>query len=309
MLCHRHLPHQLVYRGSRDREEPEAAAGEQHHHASRLFALRANHHHQVKMVCKNAGTPRGDQRWNRWERGLEEGWKGATSLALLFWLGKNGGWKAGWKGARWARPERGESFIIIFYQFINNLKFKKIMAINLKAKETLIQVGELKGKYRYVLSTELYNKLPESKVIKEAALRSGVSRGVMQACWDAAGEVIKTWSTEGHSVAIPGLGTMRFGVRAKSVATVGEVAGSLITTRRVIFTPNVDIKDELQRTPIQITCIDRNGKVVKNVTSGDGGNVEDPDKDPNGGGTEGGGSGNTEGGGTSGGDAEGDVGM
>ena len=57
------------------------------------------------------------------------------------------------------------------------------MAINLKAKETLIQVGELKGKYRYVLSTELYNKLPESKVIKEAALRSGVSRGVMQACW------------------------------------------------------------------------------------------------------------------------------
>ena len=170
------------------------------------------------------------------------------------------------------------------------------MAINLKAKETLIQVGELKGKYRYVLSTELYNKLPESKVIKEAALRSGVSRGVMQACWDAAGEVIKAWSTEGHSVAIPGLGTMRFGVRAKSVATVGEVAGSLITTRRVIFTPNVDIKDELQRTPIQITCIDRNGKVVKNVTSGDGGNVEDPDKDPNGGGTEGGGSGNTEGG-------------
>ena len=47
----------------------------------------------------------------------------------------------GWKGARWAHPERGESFIIIFYQFINNLKFKKIMAINLKAKETLIQVG------------------------------------------------------------------------------------------------------------------------------------------------------------------------
>lgn len=182
------------------------------------------------------------------------------------------------------------------------------MSINLKAKETLIQVGELKGKYRFVLGTELYSKLSESKVIKEAALRSGVSRGVMQACWDAAGEVIKAWSTEGHSVAIPGLGTMRFGVRAKSVATVGEVAGSLITARRVIFTPNVDIKDELQRTPIQITCIDRNGKVVKNVTSGDSGDVEDPDKDPNGGGTNpGGGSqpGNTEGGNTQGGNTEG----
>lgn len=56
------------------------------------------------------------------------------------------------------------------------------MSINLKAKETLIQVGELKGKYRFVLSTELYSKLPESKVIKEAALRSGVSRGVMGCC-------------------------------------------------------------------------------------------------------------------------------
>ena len=143
------------------------------------------------------------------------------------------------------------------------------MAINLKAKETLIQIGEMKGQYRFILGTELYNKLSESKVIKEAAIRSGVSVGVMQVCWDAAGEVIKAWCTEGQSVAVPGLGTMRFGVRAKSVPTVGEVATSLITNRRVIFTPSVDIKRELQETSIQITCYDRNGKVVKNVTSDD----------------------------------------
>ena len=184
------------------------------------------------------------------------------------------------------------------------------MAINLKAKETLIQVGELKGKYRFVLGTELYSKLSESKVIKEAALRSGVSRGVMQACWDAAGEVIKAWATEGHSVAIPGLGTMRFGVRAKSVETVTEVASGLITARRVIFTPNVDIKDELQRTAIQITCYDKDGNVIKKVTSGDKGDVEEPDNSPSGGdnpsggdtqggsGTQGGGTGNPSGGNT-----------
>ena len=29
---------------------------------------------------------------------------------------------------------------------------------------------------------------------------------------DAAGEVIKAWATEGHSVALPGLGTMGFGL-------------------------------------------------------------------------------------------------
>ncbi len=149
------------------------------------------------------------------------------------------------------------------------------MAIKLKAKETLQRIGDYKDQYRYVLSTEIYNRLSEEKVIKEAAIRSGMSRGVMQAAWDAAGEVIKTWATEGHSVAIPGLGTMRFGVRAKSVATAAEVATGLITTRRVIFTPNTEIKDELKDTSIQITCYDRNGNVVKQVTSDDSGSVED----------------------------------
>ena len=35
------------------------------------------------------------------------------------------------------------------------------------------------------MQPELYISLKEQKVIREAALRSGVSRGVMQACWDA----------------------------------------------------------------------------------------------------------------------------
>ena len=172
------------------------------------------------------------------------------------------------------------------------------MAINLKAKETLQQIGEYKGKYRYVLGTEIYNRLSEQKVIQEAALRSGVSRGVMQACWDAAGDVIKAWATEGHSVAIPGLGTMRLGVRAKSVASVNDVASSIITSRRVLFTPSTQIKRELADTSINITCYDRNGNVVKKVTSSDDGNIDDPENDPSGGGDNpNGGGGNTPSGG------------
>ena len=133
MLCHRHLPHQLVYRGSRDRKEPEAAAGEQYHHASRLFALRANHHHQVKMVCKNAGTPRGggpamESLGTEARRGLEGGYEPCAPFLTRQEQGLEGGYEPcvpfltrqergleeGWKGARWERPERGESFIIIF---------------------------------------------------------------------------------------------------------------------------------------------------------------------------------------------------
>ena len=79
---------------------------------------------------------------------------------------------------------------------------------------------------------DLYSTLDQSKVIKEAAIRSGVSEGVMQACWKGAGEVIKAWATEGHSVA---------------------------------------------STAIQITCYDRNGEIVKRVTSADPGTVEETD--------------------------------
>ena len=165
------------------------------------------------------------------------------------------------------------------------------MALKVKAVERLLKFSNNEndpGVYRYVLKPDLYTSLSQAKVIKEAALRSGVSRGVMQACWDAAGEVIKAWATEGHSVALPGLGTMRFGLRSKAVEKVEDVKTGLIESRRIIFTPDVDLKDELKNTAIQITCIDRNGKEVKRVTSTDPGTIEDNE---NGSGTENGGNG------------------
>ena len=172
----------------------------------------------------------------------------------------------------------------------------KVKAVEKKLKFTKNENDP--GIYRYVMQPEQYSSLSQKKVIKEAALRSGVSQGVMQACWDAAGEVIKAWATEGHSVALPGLGTMRFGLRSKSVEDVNKVKSSLIISRRIIFTPDVDLKDELKNTAVQITCYDRDGKEVKRVTSADDGEIEDensltPDPSPTGEGSEnnGGGSG------------------
>ena len=186
------------------------------------------------------------------------------------------------------------------------------MALKVKAQERIQKIGKYAGQYRYVMMPDLYIALTQDKVIKEAALRSGVSKGVMQACWDAAGEVIKAWATEGHSVALPGLGTMRFGLRAKSVEKVEEVKAGLITSRRIIFTPDVDLKDELANTSVQITCYDRDGKEVKRVTSTDPGTIEDPEnggsnenqnQNENGGGNQGG---NTGGGDDNGGSQTGD---
>ena len=154
------------------------------------------------------------------------------------------------------------------------------MAIRIKAIERNVSFEKNTEKWAYVLQAELYNKLSQAKVIQEASLRSGISKGAINAAWDAIGEVIKAWATEGHSVAVPGLGSMRFGLRSESVADVNKVGANLITSRRVIFTPSVDIKDELRKTSINITCYDRNGNIVKRVTSGDDGDIEEEENDP-----------------------------
>ena len=160
------------------------------------------------------------------------------------------------------------------------------MAIKIKAIERLQKIGKYADTYRYQMQPDLYSSLTQEKVIREAALRSGVSEGVMHACWDAAGEVIKAWATEGHSVALPGLGTMRFGLSAQTVADVNDVKSSLIKTRRIIFSPAVELKEELKSTSVIITCYDRNGEIVKRVTSTDDGTVEDNTGEENTGGTD-----------------------
>jgi predicted histone-like DNA-binding protein len=168
------------------------------------------------------------------------------------------------------------------------------MAIKVIAQLRELKIGKNPGK-KFVMRPDLYSAIAEKKVFQEAATHSGISSGVIKAAWDAAGEVIRTWATEGHSVPLPGLGTMRFGVRSKAVDNLDDVKTGLITTRRIIFTPNVEVKDELKNTAIQITCLDEDGNVLKRVTSGDNGNIEDNEN----GSTE---SGNQNGGNTGGGD-------
>ena len=168
--------------------------------------------------------------------------------------------------------------------------------IQIKAKQQNVSFEKNVEKLAFVLSAHLYNTLSADKVIEEASKRSGMSIGVIKAAWDAAGEVIRTWATEGHNVPLPGLGSMRFGVRSKSVQNVEDVKTSLISARRVIFTPSKEVKDELQNTKIAITCYNKEGKIVKRVTSADTNDVEDPENEGGENGTtENGGNGTTNG--------------
>ena len=143
------------------------------------------------------------------------------------------------------------------------------MGIKVKAIERNVAFEKGKQKWAYVMQADLYGQLTQSKVIEEAAVRSGLAKQVINAAWGAIGAVITAWATEGHSVAVPGLGSLRFGLNSTAVEDVNKVSSSLINRRYIIFVPNADIKEELAKTSVNITCYDRNGKVVKQVTSTD----------------------------------------
>lgn len=149
------------------------------------------------------------------------------------------------------------------------------MGIKVKARQTKLAVGPSKGEYRFIMQAEIYSTLKQEKIVSEASIRSGIPKGTLNASWQAIGEVIKAWATEGHSVAVPGLGTMRFGLQAAAVAKVEDVSSGLITARKVIFTPSTTIKQELKGASINITCYDKEGNVIKQVNSSDPGDVDD----------------------------------
>ncbi len=167
------------------------------------------------------------------------------------------------------------------------------MGIKVKAIERNVAFEKGKQKWAFVMQADLYSQLNASKVIEEAAIRSGLPKAVINAGWTAIGDVIAAWATEGHSVAVPGLGSLRFGLNSTAVEDVNKVSANLITRRYIIFVPNTEIKKELEETSVSITCYDRNGKVVKQVTSTD---KPSGDDNPGGGGSDGTGGGNTEGG-------------
>ena len=91
------------------------------------------------------------------------------------------------------------------------------MAIKVIAPRRVLKIDKNPGVKKFVMRPDLYNAIQEKKVFAETSTHSGISAGVIKADWDAAGEVIRTWTTEVHSIPLPSLGTMRFGVRSKAV--------------------------------------------------------------------------------------------
>lgn len=137
------------------------------------------------------------------------------------------------------------------------------MAVKLIAKE----YKQEDGSYAYEMQEPMYNTLSQAKVIQEAALRSGISKGAINASWDAICEVIKAWITEGHEITIPGIGTVRIVADSQKVATIKDVEREMITERHFVFKPSAELQAEMNGTHFYITCYNKDDKLVKRVES------------------------------------------
>ena len=86
-----------------------------------------------------------------------------------------------------------------FSHFGQCIKKLFTMAIKVKAVERNVSFDKNAEKWAYVLQADLYNKLSSAKVIQEAALRSGIAKGAINAAWDAIGQpcIIAAPSPEG----------------------------------------------------------------------------------------------------------------
>ena len=139
------------------------------------------------------------------------------------------------------------------------------MGINIKAKQTLHNVGKYKGDYRYTLYTEPIGKVSLKNVIEETALRTGINKCVIHAVCMELSDVIKHFASEGFSVPLLYLGMLHFSIRAESAKDVDEITPSLITNRRISMTPNKQLKKRLNSSPLCITCYDKSGVIVRRI--------------------------------------------
>ena len=64
------------------------------------------------------------------------------------------------------------------------------MSIKVKAIERNVAFEKGKQKWAFVMQADLYSQLNATKVIEEAAVRSGLPKAVINAGWAAIGDVI-----------------------------------------------------------------------------------------------------------------------
>lgn len=112
-------------------------------------------------------------------------------------------------------------------------------------KSRLQNVG-ITGTQLYITKPVTYSKISERDLIRHASQDSGVPQAMMYAAFDAIMLQIKELLLNGHSIQLGQLGSMRFSIRCKSAKKLEDVSVNNVKTRRLIFTPSPEMKNEIK---------------------------------------------------------------
>ncbi len=97
-----------------------------------------------------------------------------------------------------------------------------------------------------------YSTLDDSEVIKMAADDSGITESQIEQCLTALENQVEQLVCNGHSIDLGPLGTIRFGIRCKSVGDAEDVSTDLIYRRRLLLKPSKALQEAIKKVNIEI---------------------------------------------------------
>jgi nucleoid DNA-binding protein len=110
----------------------------------------------------------------------------------------------------------------------------------------------------YVTRSVIFSRIDAKSFYEHVLRNSHIDKGQLYIASDAIGKEFKNLLCEGHSVEVPGIGTFRFGVKAKAAATAEEAGAGKVYRRRIIYTPTTEIKAILKAVELTSNIVESN---------------------------------------------------
>ena len=128
--------------------------------------------------------------------------------------------------------------------------------INFKLSKKKLETTEGGTIKYYIVPTPIrYSTIGRAELLEQAAADGSITKGVLEQTFDAILHEMEQMLCNGHGLEFGDLGTFRFGIdmKAKPENKRDEISTDLIYRKRIIFTPSVSTKKDMQECAKVIT--------------------------------------------------------
>ena len=128
--------------------------------------------------------------------------------------------------------------------------------INFKLAKKKLETTEGGTIKYYIVPTPIrYSTIGRAELLEQAAADGSITKGVLEQTFDAILHEMEQMLCNGHGLEFGDLGTFRFGIdmKAKPENKRDEISTDLIYRKRIIFTPSVSTKKDMQECAKVIT--------------------------------------------------------